>query len=408
MVDTSKYVSSDALQKMKAFIVEQARMYKMSSSVRISVISYNNISRTYLPIGQDTGVEAVQRALGKVTKTDNPRQAEKALNSLKDVISNRREGVRQEAGKVVVLLIAGRNERSGFDELRKEANDLRRVGADIAVIAIGSNVNEGEVKSVAATPSDIVRVPTADRMKDATANISDAVNDAQKLAEPVDIGFLIGVNGPSADKDFELGKDVIIDLLNKVDVSPDKGLVGLIVYGPNARIVLRFDMVNNRDDAIRAVKGLRIPGEGYALEKAIGLSRRDLFSELYGARNGIPKTLVILLNTNANSAERSQVERLKADGVKVVVISLGKIVPDDTTKNVATSSTDFVKVGSKEDLRAGARKAVSALLPGNHISNVGISTRQVKGSLHLSYFWKRSWYFAASLFTKAIEIELCF
>ena len=353
---------------MKDFIVEQAKLYKMSSGVRISVTSYNNISRTYLPVGQHTSIEAVQRALGKVTKTNNPRRAENALNSVKEVILNGRDGVRKEAGKVVVLLIAGRNERSGFNELRKEAEDLRRVGADIAVIAIGSDINEDEIKSVTATPNEIVRVPTADRLKDATADISDTASSAQKISEPVDIGFVIGASGPSADKDFKLGKDVIIDMLKRMDVSFDKSLVGLVLYGPDARIVLRLDMVNNRDDAVRTVEGLRIPGEGYALEKAIGLSRRDLFSELYGARRGIPKTLVIILNMNANSAEKSQVERLKADGMKVVVVSLGKEVADDTTKDVATSSKDFVKVSSKDDLRAGAKKAVSSLLPGSRTS----------------------------------------
>eukprot|EP00112_Aurelia_sp_Birch-Aquarium-sp1_P005724 Seg1649.2 transcript_id=Seg1649.2/GoldUCD/mRNA.D3Y31 product="Collagen alpha-4 chain" protein_id=Seg1649.2/GoldUCD/D3Y31 len=347
---------------MKTFIIEQAKLYKISNGVRISVMSYNNISRTYLAVGQDTEIEAVQRALEKVTKTNSPRQAEQALKSVKDLIQNGRDGVRKEAGKVVVLLIAGRNERSGFNELRKEAEDLRRVGADIAVIAIGSDVNEDEIKSAVATPGEIVRVPTADRLKDATANISDAASSAQKMSEPVDIGFVIGASGPSADKDFTLGKDVIIDMLKKMDVSHDKTLVGLVLYGQDARIVLRFDMVNNMDDAVRAIKGLRIPGEGYALEKAIGLSQRDLFSELYGARRGIPKALVILLNMNANSAEKSQVERIKADGVKVVVVSLGKNVADDTTKDVATSSKDFVKVSSKDDLRTGAKKAVSSLL----------------------------------------------
>ena len=372
LVDTSENVSTDTLQKMKDFIADQAKLYKMSGGVRISVTSYDNISRTYLPVEQHTSIEAVQRALEKVTKTSNPRRVENALNSVKEVILNGRQGVRKEAGKVVVLLIAGRNERSGFNELRKEAENLRRAGADIAVIAIGSDMNESEIKSVTTTPNEIVRVPTADRLKDATADISNAVSSAQKMSKPVDIGFVIGASGPSADKDFKLGKEVIIDMLKRIEVSFDKSLVGLVLYGPDARIVLRLDMVNKRDDAVRAVESLRIPGEGYALEKAIGLSRRDLFSELYGARRGIPKTLVILLNMNANSAEKSQVERLKADGMKVVVISLGKEVADDTTKHVATSSEDFVKVSSKDDLRAGAKKAVSSLLSGNHILNDSI------------------------------------
>ena len=366
LIDNSKYVSGDALQKMKDFVTEQGNIYKVSrDGVRISVMSYSDALKTYLAVGKGFNMNLVKEAVGKVTDSSKPRHVEKALQSMKEIIQNGRDGTREKAGKVVLLLIAGRSERSGFDELRKEAEDLRRVGADIAVIAIGSDVNEDEIKSVATTPSVIIRVPTADRLKDATANISDAVNGAQTISDPLDVGFVIGANGPSASKDFKLGKDVVIEMVRKLDVAPDKSRVGLVVYGSDASFVFRLDTVRDKDNAIRAIEGLRMPGDGNALDKAIDLSRRYMFSGLYGARRGTPKILVLLLNKNVNSAEKSEVEKLKSDGVKMVVVSLGRHVADETTKNLATSSKDLVKVSSKEDLRSGVKQAVSSLLSGN-------------------------------------------
>ena len=351
---------------MKSFVIEQGKLYNVSrEGVRISVMSYGDTFKTYLAVGRGVNMNLVRRAVGKVTESSKPRHAEKALQSVKEIIQNGRDGIRQEAGKVVVLLIAGRNERSGFNELRKEAEDLRRVGADIAVITVGSDVNENEIKSVATTPSEIIRVPSADRLKDATANISDTVSGAQTISDPLDVGFVIGASGSSADKDFKLGKEVIREIVKKLDVSADKSRVGLVVYGSDANFIFRLDTVRDKDNAIRAIEGLRMPGVGNALDKAIDLSRRYMFSELYGARRGTPKTLVVLLNKIANSAEKSEVNKLKADGVKVAVVSLGKNVADETTKNLATSSKDFVKVSRKDDLKGGVKEAISSLLPGN-------------------------------------------
>ena len=365
LIDTSKYVSKDILQKMKDFVIDQGKVYNVSRDrVRISVMSYSDSLRTHLAIGQGTNMDLVNGAVGKVTESSMPRFVEKAFQSMKEIIQGGRDGVRQEAGKVVVLLIAGRNEQSGFNELKKEAEDLRRVGADIAVIAIGSDVNEDEIKSVATTPSDIVRIPTADRLKYATANISDTVNRAQTISDPLDVGFVLGASGLSASKDFKLGKDVVIKMVRKLDVAPDKSRVGLIVYGSDASFVFRLDTVRDKDNAIRAIEGLRMPGDGNALDKAIGLSWRYMFSELYGARRGIPKTLVLLMNKNANSADKSEVEKLKSDGVKVIVVSLGKNVADETTKELATTMKDFVKVSTGDDLRAGSKSATASLLEG--------------------------------------------
>ena len=366
LIDHSQYVSSDTLRQMKTFVIEQGKLYNVSGEgVRISVMSYSDTLKTYLAVGQGVNMDSVRGAVAKITGSSKPRNAEKALQSMKEIIQNSRDGIRQKAGKVVVLLIAGRNERSGFNELRKEAEDLRRVGADIAVIAIGSDVNVDEIKSVTTTPSDIVRVPTADRLNDATANISDTVSGAQTISDPLDVGFVIGASGASADKDFKLGKDVIKEMVRKLDVAADKSRVGLIMYGSDASLIFRLDTVRDKDSAIRAIEGLRLPGDGNALSKAIDLSRRYMFSESYGARRGIPKTLVVLMNKNANSAERSEVEKLKTDGVKVVVVSVGKNIADGTTKDLATSSNDFVKVSSRDDLRTGVKVAVSSLLPGN-------------------------------------------
>ena len=366
LIDHSQYVSSDTLRQMKTFVIEQGKLYNVSEEgVRISVMSYSDTLKTYLAVGQGVNMDSVRGAVAKITGSSKPRNAEKALQSMKEIIQNSRDGIRQKAGKVVVLLIAGRNERSGFNELRKEAEDLRRVGADIAVIAIGSDVNVDEIKSVTTTPSDIVRVPTADRLNDATANISDTVSGAQTISDPLDVGFVIGASGASADKDFKLGKDVIKEMVRKLDVAADKSRVGLIMYGSDASLIFRLDTVRDKDSAIRAIEGLRLPGDGNALSKAIDLSRRYMFSESYGARRGIPKTLVVLMNKNANSAERSEVEKLKTDGVKVVVVSVGKNIADGTTKDLATSSNDFVKVSSRDDLRTGVKVAVSSLLPGN-------------------------------------------
>ena len=369
LIDASKYVSNSNLERMKDFVILQGRIYNISTNVvRVALLSYDSGSRQILPSEKGTSLAALKASVDKLTKTNRPRLVENALKFVKErLIRNRdKQNSRKNAGKVVVVVMAGKNEQEKFDELRREAQDLRHTGADIAVVAIGSDVLEEEIKSVATRPSRIALIPSWYRISEATPVVSDLVRSAQKITAKLDLGFIIGVDNPNSAADFNLGKEFIASVLRKLTISPDQTRFGLIVYGANAGMVMKLDTFSDNAKAIRIIEMLNTPRPGDALARAVDIGRSDLFNAKYGERKDAPNTAMVFVNKEIDAASKVAIERMKKDGVKVVLVVLGKVLDVKSLKDVASKGDNVLKVGSKDELRRAVDGAMSTILPGNY------------------------------------------
>ena len=349
---------------MRDFVEKQGRIYNTSlDKVRFSLVSYADSPTTLLTIDKGISMIALRNALKGVQKADRQREIGKALMHVKDVIINGRDGIRPSAGKVVVLMVAGKDEPSDLPRMKSEAKGLARAGADIVVIGIGSHVDEAELKSATTNPSNIVKVKVGNQLLDAVAPVSKAVSTAVRDPSPLDIGFIIGTDGSDA-KDFNLQKDITKRLLDRLDVASDKSRIGLIVYGSDVRIHLRLDSENDRNSAKKVVDDLRRPRPGFSLPRAIAISERYLFAEGYGARKGVPKRAIVFVNREVDIPSKLAAAKLMAKGIKIVAVGVGKTGSVESLKDIASSGKDAVKIASANDLQKGIENALASVLPG--------------------------------------------
>lgn len=350
---------------MKDFVEKQGQVYNSSlDKVRFSLVSYADNPTTLLAINKGLSISALRNALKGVRKDDGQRQIGKALMHVKDVIVNRRDGIRPTAGKVVVLMVAGKDAPSDLPRIKSEAEDLARSGVDIVVMGIGSDLNKAELTLATTSPDNIVRVAVENQLLDAVAPVSKAVSSAVRDPTPLDVGFIIGADGSDAVKDFDLQKDITKQLLDRLDVASDKSRVGLILYGSDVRVPLRLDSDSNRNSAKKVMDDLRMPRPGFALARAIAISERYLFAEGYGTRKGVPKVAIIFVNRDVDAASKLAASKLIAKGIKVVAVAVGKMGNIESLKDIASSGKDAVKIASADDIQMGTEKTLSSVLPG--------------------------------------------
>lgn len=363
LVDNSKNAKEATLQGIGKFIMQVAKIYKISENgSRIGIISYGSSARKQLRIDEGTSLAAIEEALAKIKETDEPRYAVRALESVRDIVTNAKDGIRKDVGKIAILFTTGKSVASSLERMTLEMLSLGRAGVDIAVIGIGSDLDRKELMEGITSPDQFVQVPTVAQISEATASISESVRNTQQLVGKLDLSFILGASGPDADKDFEMAIHIVKELVKRIDVSRDTTRIGLVTYGDRAKIILRFDGTVNKEGVLAKIDSLAQPRHGVALSSAIDMSTNFIFHELYGARRDSPKTAVIFSN-ELDSGSKLAAERLRKKGVRVIGIALGRNGDTEAMKDISSSGKDVVKIEGKDNL-SKVRSVLSKLLPG--------------------------------------------
>lgn len=363
LVDNSKEVKKETLDAVKAFIVHLAKVYKVSQrSSRFGIFSYGSSSTKVLPVSSGISVKAVEDGLGRIDKSEEPRNAAKALESVRDVVVNAKDGTRYDAGKVVILFMAGPNVASSLERLKSEMKSLNGAGVKIVVIGIGSGRNAGQINSADA---QFVKVPSREHLPEATASVSESVSGTQELSTKLDLAFIIGASGSNAGKDFETAKRFIKELVQRLDVSSDGTRVGLVSYGARAEVVARFDGTVDKERALLEIARIRRPAPGEALSLAIEMTSAFIFDKLYGARKDNPQTAVILANKDPDLKSRLAAERLMKKGVRLMALMVGTQGSTESMKDISSSENDILRVENDRSISSAAKDVLSKLLPGN-------------------------------------------
>ena len=363
MIDTSRGVTGQILDKMKDLVSQQARSYNISNGgVQFSVISYSDTATTDLPINRGTDLNAVKKALNLIKPSDRERHIQRALRTVRENIIYKRDGVRDNVNKVLVLLLAGKNTPSALQELIREAKSLNTAEIDVAIVGIGPNVKEDEVKVVAANPEDVVLVKSADNILSASAPLSKSVAASVRASPTVDLGFVIGATKSS--ENFDIGKDIIKSIVRKLEVASDKARIGLVVYGPDSRIILQLNTATDRTSVIRAVDNLKYPGQGNSLRRALESMKTVLRGRISQERKGIPKTAIVFLDAGVDRSTRVDAEDLARRGVNVIGIAVGDKTNLESAKDVSSKGVNAIRVTGKKDVIETAENAFKRLRSG--------------------------------------------
>lgn len=184
----------------------------------------------------------------------------------------------------------------------------------------------------------------------------------------VDLGVVFGANGKDATTTFAFEKALVKRMLEKYSISNSAALLGAIVYDSDARIAIRFGDAMTLKDAKQAIDRLQRDRPGNSLGKALQVARDKLFSEQYGARRSVPKTLVVFVDKKFDDMPAEKVGRIVKDmvdaGIKIVVVALGSEVDKKQVSAIATDASTLFEPPKLEATEEITRQVTEAAKPG--------------------------------------------
>ena len=181
---------------------------------------------------------------------------------------------------------------------------------------------------------------------------------------PLDIGFVLGAFGQNAEEDFKTQKSITKAMIDKFKISPSDTRAGFILFGQDARLVARLNLYKNERSLKALVDSLQNPGDGSRLDKALDMARSEVLFSPFGARNGVPKSLVVFVSHKSNVNPLIAAQKLKDLGVKIITVGVGQEADVDYLESISGRKEDMVLAREADNAEKAASNAADASFPG--------------------------------------------
>ena len=195
IVDSSSEVSRENYIKEKGFVKSLAQTLGLApGKTRGSVVIYSSVASLLIRLNEYSNSTGFDKAVDDLPYLGSLRRMDLGLQEGTAALKNARPGV----PKVVVLLTAGRQSLSR-DSLPQSVKPLKDLGANIFVVAIGSQPDDQELRPIVKEPEDVLKVSTfedlASQMRPVARHI---VNKTGKSLITIPPFFFVTVSGTRA------------------------------------------------------------------------------------------------------------------------------------------------------------------------------------------------------------------
>ncbi len=181
---------------------------------------------------------------------------------------------------------------------------------------------------------------------------------ADKCTKQVDVGFIVDSSG-SLRSDHEKEKEFVKALADTFSISKEGSRASIITFNSNASINVKFSDHEVVADFQKAVDGLPEPTGKTRIDKALKLAKDELLTSKYGARENVPKLLVLLTDGTQTTAEGAVnpgdiAAELRQSGVRLIVIGVGKKVNTEELLRIAGENSNLYQATNFDELKSFA------------------------------------------------------
>ncbi|XP_072117594.1 collagen alpha-3(VI) chain-like isoform X1 [Mobula birostris] len=289
--------------------------------VRVGVVQYSNDPRTEFQLNTHNTKTEVQDAIRNLRmKGGRNIRTGVALQYAKDNLFTRASGSRIEEGvpQFLVLLTAGKS----TDQVEVASATLKKAG--VAPIAIGyGRADDEELKQISLSSQFVYKLVDLRNTLNLQQNLLGQLTtlDSDKIKEiyeitvvesnvktnKKDIVFLIDGSSNVDSEDFAHIRDFVLNIINSLDIGPNKVRVGLAQYSNNAKTEFRLREYTNLNALQNAIRRIR-PKGGSPLNIGIGLDfvLKNHFTRQAGSRQNEGALQYLILINGGKSSDRLQ------------------------------------------------------------------------------------------------------
>uniref|UniRef100_A0A3Q3LK55 VWFA domain-containing protein n=1 Tax=Mastacembelus armatus TaxID=205130 RepID=A0A3Q3LK55_9TELE len=142
-----------------------------------------------------------------------------------------------------------------------------------------------------------------------------------------DIVFLVDGSNYIGSTNLPYVRDFIINVVNQLDVRPDRVQIGLLQFAERPKIEFYLNTYQNRQDVVNAISQLRLTG-GSVLNTGAAMNHAftTMFLPSAGSRRmqGIQQVLILITGGPAQDEVKNVADQLALGGVLTFTVSSGQ------------------------------------------------------------------------------------
>ncbi|XP_051258609.1 collagen alpha-3(VI) chain isoform X1 [Dicentrarchus labrax] len=311
--------------------------------VQVGVAQFSNVPRLEIDLNSYGTREELIAALGGIKpRAAQPINLGAALDFVRTNMLLAEKGSRIQQGvPQLVLLMTG---KKSSDSVEEPAKALQRMGV-LALAAGFKSADEEEMKQIAFTESVVYMVrdirglrSRRDEMVNALSTLAGVVVTEGPTEPGVDVTtvhtqrvvrdivFLVDGSNYIGSSNLPYVRDFIINVVNQLDVRPDRVQIGLMQFAERPRVEFYLNSQNNRQDVVNKVSQLRLTG-GSVLNTGAAMNQAlTMFQPSTGSRRkqGVQQVLVLITGGPAQDEVKSIADKLALSGVLTFTVSSGQ------------------------------------------------------------------------------------
>ncbi|XP_048455104.1 collagen alpha-3(VI) chain-like [Rhincodon typus] len=280
--------------------------------------------------------------------------------------------IKENIPQFLVLVTSGRSD----DDVEAPSDALKR--AAVMTFAVGvKHTDRAQLEEMAIDPSLIFSVNDFQSLPDlldqmiiplTTLAVPTVIEEPISIEEQVittearkrDIVFLID-GSPGMGRSFPLVRDFVKNVVQELDIGPDKDQVAVVQYSSDSRVEFGLKTYSTNDELMNAIHKLRLKtGRPLNTGAALDYVTRNVFSPSAGSRGDAGASQILVLITAGKSSDDvgQAADTMKQAGIVPIVIG-AKNADTAELQKIVYEPNFILKLGDFKELLSIQKELVS-------------------------------------------------
>ncbi|CAG04955.1 unnamed protein product, partial [Tetraodon nigroviridis] len=148
---------------------------------------------------------------------------------------------------------------------------------------------------------------------------------------PMELVFVIDSSESVGPENYEIIKDFVNALVDRVTVGRNATRIGLVLYSLEVNLVFNLARYSNQQDIKQAIRNIPYMGEGTYTGTAIRKATQEAF---HGSRLGVSKVAIVITDGQTDKREpvKLDIAVREAHAANIEIFALGIVNTSDTTQ----------------------------------------------------------------------------
>lgn len=147
-----------------------------------------------------------------------------------------------------------------------------------------------------------------------------------------DIVFLVDGSNYVGSTNLPYVRDFMINLVNRLEVRPDRVQIGLIQFAERPRVEFYLNTYNNKEEIVKKISQLRLTGGSVVnIGAAMTYAQQNMFQPSSGSRgkNVAQQVLVLITGGPSQDDAKAVADKLAISDILTFTVSSGQAEPEE-------------------------------------------------------------------------------